>query len=139
MAKRIVAINMYRPQLELGSTVQMDELIRYLTSRTGLSRGQVSLVLNELSDAVTFFNRAGRGVKLERLGTYLPSIQLDGSFDIEHRTGRELKDSLNAPGTFTGSIRNKANIGKGVDELIGLWNSEHADDPVEGSAVPQPV
>ena len=90
----------------------------------------MDLVLRELRDAVVFFNRAGRGVKLEGLGTYLPNIQLDGTFDVQHRLDRSIKNALNAPGTFTGVILNRENIGKTADELVEMWNAEHPDDPV---------
>lgn len=130
MASRIQAINVYRPQIELGQTVQGAELTRYLADRTGLNEGEVSPALKELRDAVIFFNRAARGVKLEGLGAYLPNIQLDGGFDVQHRLDRDVKDGLNAPGTFTGVIRNRENIGKTADELAALWNAAHPDDPV---------
>jgi len=130
MANRIKAINAYRPQVELGQTVQSEELNRYLADRTGLNEGEVSLVTKELRDAVIFFNRAGRGVKLEGLGSYLPNLQLDGTFDLQHRLDIAVKNGLNTPGVFTGSIKNRENIGKSADDLVALWNAAHPDDPV---------
>ncbi len=132
MVTRLKAINAYRPHIERGKTVQMDELIRYIADRTNLNEGSVSQVLNELRDAIIFFGRAGRGVKLEGLGTYLPRIKRDGTFKWEYRVSKELKRGLNAPDTFVGTIVNKENIGKSTDELVALWNAEHPDDPVEG-------
>jgi hypothetical protein len=55
---------------------------------------------------------------------------LDGGFDVQHRLDPAIKDGLNAPGTFTGSITNRQHIGKTADELVALWNAEHPDDPV---------
>jgi hypothetical protein len=130
MASRIKAINAYRPRLELGRTVQFDELVAHMASRTGINESEVIMALTELRDAVIFFNRSGRGVKLEGLGTYLPNVQLDGTFDVEHRLDRGIKKALNAHG-FTGTILNRKNIGKTPDELVALWNVEHPDDPVE--------
>jgi len=95
-----------------------------------LNEGEVRIVLTELRDAVIFFNRAGRGVKLEGLGSYLPSIGLDGGFDVSHRLDRAIRNALNAPGTFTGDIAKRQNVGKSPDDLVALWNSEHPDDPV---------
>jgi len=74
MANRLSTIGAYRPRLELGNTVQKVELARYLADRTGLNEGSVDLVINELRDAIVFFNRAGRSVKIEGLGTYTPGI-----------------------------------------------------------------
>ena len=130
MANRIQAINAYRPRVDLGKTVQGAELIRYLADRSGLNEGEVSLVMKELRDAVIFFNRAGRGIKLEGLGTYQPKVGLDGVFDIAHRVDSTIKNALNTPGIFSGTIQNRANIGKTADDLVSLWNTDHPDDPV---------
>jgi hypothetical protein len=35
-----------------------------------------------------------------------------------------------APGTFTGTVLNRENIGKTAGDLITLWNDAHPDDPV---------
>ena len=130
MASRLKAVNTYRPRILRGNTVQKDELLRYVADRTGLNEGTVDLVLSELRDAIIFFGRAGRGVKIEGIGVYLPNVKLDGSFKLEYRLASELKDGLNTPGTFSGTIENKDNIGKSTDELVALWNTEHPDDPV---------
>jgi hypothetical protein len=130
MASRIRAINAYRPRVELGRTVQFKELVAHIASRTGLNTGQIIQALMELRDAVIFFNGQGRGVKLEGLGTYLPNIQLDGSFDVQHRLSRDIKRELNAR-PFTGTILNRGNVGKTPDELVAQWNAEHPDDPVQ--------
>lgn len=131
MASRIKAINALRPKLERGRTVQISELVAYLKSRSGLTAGQLTFVLSLLEEAVAFYNRAGRGVKLPGLGTYLPNIQLDGRLDVEHRLDRGLKGRLNNDGPFTGKILNRGNRGKTAGDLMELWNQIHPDDPVE--------
>ena len=131
MASRIKAINAYRPKIDLSPTVQLRALVAYIADRTGLNEGEVRIVLEELSDAITFFNRQGQGVKLEKLGTYLPKIALDGTFGVSHRLDREIKNALNTPGSFTGDIINRENIGKSSDDLVVMWNADHPDDPVE--------
>jgi hypothetical protein len=130
MASRITAINSYRPRIKLGETVQKGELVRYLSDRTGLNEGEVSLVLAELRDTLIFFSRAGRGVKMEGLGSYLPSIDLAGTITIDHRLDPAIKEGLNAGRKFAGTIDNRQNIGKTSEELVALWNSEHPNDPV---------
>ncbi len=130
MASQIRAVNAYRPRIDAGATVQRKELVEFLAGRTGLNEGTLVMVLQELRDAVIYFNRMGRGVKLDGLGTYLPNIKLDGTFDVQHRLDREIKNALNAPRAFSGIIRNQKHIGKTVDELVALWNAEHPDDPV---------
>lgn len=130
MASRIKAIGAYRPKIQRGRTVKKQELIRYLAARTSLSEGQIDLAIKELRDAVIFFNQAGRGVRIEGLGTYSPKIDLEGTFGVQHRLDNRIKKGLNAPDTFTGQIVNRENIGKTSDELVALWNEEHPDDPV---------
>lgn len=130
MTNRIRAINATRPKLERGPTVRQDELTEYIARHTGLNEGEIALVLLELRDAVAYHCRAGRGVKLDGLGTYLPSMQLDGSLDIEHRLDRALRRGINM-GRFTHALVNQQNIGKTPDELVALWNAEHPDDPVD--------
>jgi len=87
------------------------------------------MVLEELSDAVTFFNRQGQGVKLVKLGTYLSKIALDGKFGASHRLDKAIKNGLNAPGAFIGDIANRGNIGKTPDDLVAQWNAQHPEDP----------
>ena len=56
---------------------------------------------------------------------------MDGSFDIQYRADTALVNGLNVPGTFSGTVRNRENIGKNADELVARWNAEHPDDQVE--------
>jgi len=130
MATRIAAIGAYRPRIDLGNTVQNDELVRYIADRTNLNSSMVALVIGQLSDAVIFFNAAGRGVKLAGLGTYLPGVDLDGTFSVQYRLDRAIKNGLNASDIFTGTIIHRENIGKTPDELVALWNTDHPEDPV---------
>lgn len=130
MASRIRALNYYRPKIRLRRTADLEEVTEYIVRYTGLTAGDVIGVLTELRDAVIFFNRQGQGVKLEGLGTYLPTIGLDGTIGVSHRLDRYVQRKLNAPNAFSGRIDNKRNIGKSPDELVALWNVEHPDDPV---------
>jgi len=131
MANQITAINTYCPRINLRPTIQLPALVRYISSRTGLSEGEVRVVLEELSDSIKFFNLQGQGVKLVKLGTYLPKVTLSGQFGVSHRVDSVIKNALNAPGAFSGEILNRKNIGKSVDELLAQWNAEHPDDPVQ--------
>jgi hypothetical protein len=130
MAILLTAVNAYRPKISLLPTVELKELVEFISSRTGLNKGELQMALAELSNAVQFYNKRGHGVKLPGLGTYLPSIDTQGKFSISHRLDREIGNALNSPGAFTGNIENRHNIGKTSDELIALWNADHPDDPV---------
>ena len=130
MAHRIKAINAYRPRIEQGNTVQKPELIRAVSRATGIVEGSLDQSIKELRDQIIEYCRAGRAVKVEGLGTWTPTIGLDGAFDIQYRPDPAFTYGLNLPGTFSGTVLNRANIGKTSDELIARWNEEHADDPV---------
>jgi len=130
MAHRIKAINTYRPLLEQGNTVQKPELIRAASRATGIVEGTFDNSIKELRDQILVFCRAGRAVKVDGLGTWTPTIGLDGTLDIQYRPDAAFTYGLNIPGVFSGTIINRENIGKTSDELIARWNEEHAEDPV---------
>ena len=130
MTSRIRAIQAYRPRVKIERTVQMKEVVGYIAGRTGFNTGEILGVLAELRDAIVFFNQDGYGVKLEMLGTFLPNIRLDGTFDVQYRLDKSLRNGLNQD-EFHGTILNRGNIGKTAAELVAQWNEEHPDDPVE--------
>jgi hypothetical protein len=130
MAYEIEAINAYRPRIEQGNTVQRPELIRALSRATGLVEGSIDQVIKELRDQIIEFNRSGRAVKVEGLGTYAPNISLDGTLDLQYRADTAFGNGLNIPGIFTGTILNRENIGKTSDDLVQKWNEANTDDQV---------
>ncbi|HEX5836964.1 MAG TPA: hypothetical protein VFY26_03975 [Anaerolineales bacterium] len=130
MAPIIKAVNAYRPRIEQGTTVQKPELIRAASRATGIVEGTLDQSIKELRDQIIEFCRAGRAVKVEGLGTFSPSIDLEGSFSISFRPDPAFANGLNMPGMFSGRIINRENIGKTSQELVQLWNEEHPDDPI---------
>ncbi len=130
MAPRIKAVNAYRPRIEQGNTVQKPELLRSVSRATSLVEGTVDLVIKEVRDQAIEFCRSGRAVKVDGLGTFSPSIDLEGTLSISFRPDTAFAYGLNVPGIFTGTIINREYIGSGSDDLILKWNTEHADDPV---------
>ncbi len=87
--------------------------------------------MKELRDHIIEFVRSGRSVKIEGLGTWTPNVTLDGTLDIQYRADTALTNGLNVPGTFTGRIINRDNIGKTADELVAMWNIDNPTDLVE--------
>jgi hypothetical protein len=130
MAPRIKAINAYRPRVEQGNTVQKAELIRALSRATGLVEGSIDQATKELRDQIIEFNRSGRAVKVEGLGTFSPSIDLDGTLSINFRPDNALNHGINVPGTFTGTIINREFIGFTGEQLVAKWNAENPSDAV---------
>jgi len=133
MAQKIKAINAFRPRIEQGSTVQKPELLRAVSRATSLVEGSVDLVTKEMRDQIILFCSAGRAVKVEGLGTFTPSIDLEGNIAISFRADSAFANGLNMPGTFNGRILNRENIGKTSDELVTLWNTQYPEDLVEFS------
>ena len=130
MAPIIKAVNAYRPRIEQVHTVQKPELLRAASRATGIVEGTLDQSIKELRDQIIEFCRAGRAVKVEGLGTFAPSIDLDGIFSISFRPDPAFANGLNVPGTFSGRIINRENIGKTSQELVEIWNEEHPEDPI---------
>ena len=130
MAITIQAVNAYRPRIEQGNTVQKPELLRAASRATGIVEGTLDQSIKELRDQIIEFNRAGRAVKVEGLGTFSPSIDMDGNLSISFRPSTAFANGLNIPGIFTGRIINRENIGKTSDELVIKWNEAFPEDPV---------
>ena len=134
MAPRIKAVNAYRPRIEQGNTVQKPEFLRAVSRSTSLVEGTVDQTIKEVRDQIIEFNRAGRAVKVEGLGTFAPTIDLGGNLAISFRPDPAFANGLNVPGIFTGTILNRENIGKTGDELVENWNLHHPEDQVPPAA-----
>ena len=130
MAPRIKAVNAFRPRIEQGNTVQKPELIRAVSRATGIVEGTLDQSIKELRDQIIEFNRAGRAVKVDGLGTFSPSIDLEGNLSISFRPDPAFANGLNVPGIFTGTVINRENIGKTSEELVIKWNEAFPEDPV---------
>ena len=104
--------------------------MRAVSRATGLVEGTVSQAIFEIRDQIIEFCRAGRSVKIEGLGIWTPNISMDGTLDIQYRPDTALIYGLNVPGTFTGDIANRENIGKSPFELYEKWNVDYPDDLV---------
>ena len=133
MAAKIKAVNAYRPRIEQGNTVQKPEFIRAVSRATSLVEGTVDQSIKETRDQIIEFCRAGRAVKVDGLGTFTPTIDLNGYLAISFRADNALNYGINVPGTFTGTIVNREFIGKTSDELVAKWNEDHTDDPVNAA------
>jgi hypothetical protein len=130
MANKIQAIGAYRPRIKLGKRVERDGLVKFIARSSGLNESGIMQTLLELRDAIIFFNLQGIPVELEGLGTFYPTIGLDGVFGVGHRPDPMLKYAYNVPLAFKGDIENRDMIGKAVAELIARWNEEHPEDPI---------
>ncbi|MCA9928864.1 MAG: hypothetical protein KC419_10320 [Anaerolineales bacterium] len=131
MAKLLQAVNAYGPKADLNQTAQLKQVVKWMSSRTGLNTSEVMMVLQELHEAITFFNGQGTPVKLPGVGTFTPFANRDGAFKISFRADMELKKTINGPDGYQGRMKNKANAGLSNEELKVLWDTDHPGDPLE--------
>ncbi len=130
MAKRINAIKALTPRIKLQNSVQTNRLCDYISKRSSLNAGEINNVLQQLQDAILVFTSAGHPVKLDKLGTFTPTIRLDGTYNMNVRIDRSLIRKLNRPGEMNAETLNRKNIGLSADNLVGQWNDLHPDNPV---------
>jgi len=131
MVRKITAIRKYRPEIKRERTKQTRQVVEGIAMRTGLNEGEIRFVVYELRDFILDAHRTGQAVKIEGLGTFTPTIRMDGSLDIVFRPEPDMLQQLNDTTKFYAKILNKSNIGKSVNELAAQWNAEHPDDPVD--------
>ena len=130
MTKQINAIKALTPSIKLQNTAQNDLLCKYISRRSSLNAGEINNVLMQLQDAILFFTLAGHPVKLDQLGTFTPTIRLDGSYNLNVRLDRALIREMNRPGEMKAELLNRKNIGLSADDLIAQWDDLHPDDPI---------
>jgi len=82
-----------------------------MAMRTGLNKSEVMMVLQEMNEAILYFNSQGTPVKLPGVGIFTPSIDRKGTFKINFRADMDLKKDINAPDAYTGEVSNKNRIG----------------------------
>jgi hypothetical protein len=95
-----------------------------------LVEGTVDQTVKEVRDQIIEFCRAGRAVKVDGLGIFTSTVDLEGYFAISFRADPAMNYGLNIPGIFSGTIVNREFIGKTSDELVAKWNEEHSEDQV---------
>jgi hypothetical protein len=130
MAKKITVIRKYRPEIKRMPTMQMPQVVEFIAQHTGLNTGEIIFVAYEVRDTILMAGSRGQAVKIEGLGTFTPTIRVDGSLDILYRPDPRMLVELNNR-KISARILNKKNVGKSADELVAQWNSEHPDDLVE--------
>ena len=130
MAKLLQAVVAYGPKIELMDAAEPQRFMEMLTHRTTLSAGVVRNVQESEVEALIDLLQEGRPVHTG-IAIFTPSVDLEGNLNINVRVDKRMVAALNAPGAFSGKIRNRENIGKSSYELVELWNEEHLDDPVQ--------
>jgi hypothetical protein len=131
MTKRINAIKVYTPRIKLQHRITTDTICEYISRQSSLNSGEIMSVLIHLHDSILFFTQGGHPVKLDGIGTFTPTIHIDGCFNLNVRVDRSLVHKVSKQGAVPAEVINRANIGLTADDLVHQWNEDYPDDPVE--------
>jgi hypothetical protein len=129
MAKLLQAVVAYGPRIDLIEAAQPQRFMELITRRTTLSAGVVRNVQESEMETLIDLLTEGRPVHTG-VAIFTPSIDLEGNLNINVRLDKRMIAALNAPGAFTGKIKNRENLGKTSQELAELWNEENPDNRV---------
>jgi hypothetical protein len=127
MVSKITAITAYCPRIQPYSTT-----VRYyrniLVQNSTLTDQLVTYVHETKMVALRNLLLEGQSV---HTGTaiYVPTMGLNGKFNVKVRVDARLLRAINEPGAFHGTLLNADNIGRSCDELIAMWNADHPDGP----------
>ena len=130
MAKLLQAVVAYGPRIDLMPAVDPQDFMEKITRRTTLSSGVVKNVQESEIETLIGMLKEGRPVHTG-VAIFTPSIDLEGNLNVNVRVDKRMLAALNAPGAFTGKIKNKENVGKTSQDLIGSWNEKYPDDLIQ--------
>jgi len=98
MAQVIQSVTEFGPRLALGRTAQTSEIAELIATRTSMNAGEIANALSEFQAALLFFAKQGWPVKLEGLGTFTPSIDLEGTLDVGFRLDTRIDGAVSVDG-----------------------------------------
>jgi len=131
MARMIQAIRRYGPRPAYGTTVDLDQLAKWLARSSGLNQHAVRMTLGELHDAILFFAGVGAPVSIDGLARFRPTLSRDGTLRVRVAPSQELVTALRMRGGFAGDVINPERIGWTDAQYKALWDAEFPDDPLE--------
>lgn len=70
----------YVGKIQLGQTVETEMLVEQVSLRTGMTKAQVKMALENMTESIQHFCMLGNGVRLGKLGIIKPAIST-GSHD----------------------------------------------------------
>ena len=65
----------YVGRVKLGDTIDTDMLVEQIHLRTGMTKAQIKMVLENMTESIQHFCKLGNGVRLGKLGIIKPSIK----------------------------------------------------------------
>jgi hypothetical protein len=129
VAKLLQAVVAYGPRIDLMEAAQPQRFMELITRRTTLSAGVVKNVQESELETLIGLLKDGRPVHTG-VAIFTPSIDLEGNLNINVRVDKRMVAALNAPGAFTGKVKNSENLGKTSQALAELWNEKHPDNKI---------
>lgn len=94
------------PRLVQRGQVGTDYIANVLSQKSSFTKGDVIGLLQELADEMAYQMGDGKSVKLDGIGTFVPSLAL--RLDKERETGEEDSTRRNARSIVVGSIKFRA-------------------------------
>ena len=94
------------PRLVQRGQADTDYIAKTLAQKSAFSKGDVVGLLQELSEELAYQMGQGKSVKLDGIGTFVPSLALRA--DKERETGEEDSTHRNARSIVVGSINFRA-------------------------------
>lgn len=137
MAKLIQAFAAFGPKIDLADAAEPQRFMELITQRTTLSTGVVKNVQESEVETLIGLLKEGRPVHTG-IAIFRPSIDLEGKISVSVRVDKRILSALNAPGAFTGDIKNSENIGRSAEEIADLWNHAHPENPIVLETEPEP-
>jgi len=131
MATLFQAIAIHGPRLTYNPTIELDDVARWLSLRTGTPVYPIALTLHELGAALHHFSRTGTPIRIPGIGRLRPTMDRSGTIRLNGAADPAVVRALNAPGAYTAPIVNAANIGLDDAGYKRLWDVGHPDDPLK--------
>ncbi len=116
MAERIKAILTYVvPRIIKKKALGVDYVSEIISGRTSINPGSIDQALQELKNVLSYNLRQGTPINLPGIGTFSPSIKLDGKIKVNLKVDKGLTSDLNKVDKgFTGEILHVEELAKNL-------------------------
>lgn len=108
------------PRIENGKIMEDNEIVERITTKTGRQESDVVGMMADFKDVIYESLRQARPMRMKGIGIFSVSVKLNGQIKVKVRSDKTLEERLNMKGGFSGTIKNKANIGKTMQELEAI-------------------
>ena len=117
------------PRLVQHGQASTDYIAKILSEKSSFTRGDIKGLLQELADELAYQMGQGKSVKLDGIGTFVPSLAL--RIDKERETGEADSTRRNARSIVVGSINFRAEKSLIHNTIITVtWNVRNRNSAV---------